>query len=109
MICYDGDANQIYSFTDFNKALASIEGSIRSYYGDENEEFDAFCDVMTAKLRELRNAPCVPMKFNNLTVIVYNWEIDSTNPIHKILLECYNTADIELKGRIESLFAESTR
>lgn len=109
MICYDGDADRIYSFTDFEKAVASVEGSVRGYFGDESPEFDQVCQQVTDRMRELRTAPCVPMRFNNLNVVVYNWEIDSANPIHKTLSECHQAADDDLKRKIETLFAEPVR
>lgn len=109
MICYDGDAERIYSFTDFEKAVASVEGSIRGYFGEEGPEFDLVCQQVTSKMHELRNAPCVPMRFNTLNVVVYNWELDSANPIHKVLSDCHKVADEDLKDRIEMLFAESVR
>jgi hypothetical protein len=109
MICYDGDADRIYSFTDFEKAVASVEGSVRGYFGEESPEFDLVCQQVTTRMRELQHAPCVPMRFNNLNVVVYNWEIDSANPIHKALSDCHECAGDELKERIEALFAEPAR
>lgn len=107
MICYDGEANRIYSFTDFEKAIASVESSIRGYFGDEGPEFDQVCDQVTSKMRELRNSACIPMRFNNLDVIIYNWELDSANPIHKMLVECYDLMNDDAKKRITNLFVES--
>lgn len=114
MIVYDGNADRIYSFTNFEKAVASIDGSVRSYFGEfgENEDpdFDIICSQVTEKMYELRDAPCVPMKFKNLQVVIYNWEIDDTNPIHKMLIDCHGAInDPTLKGRIESLFSDSVR
>lgn len=109
MICYDGEADRIYSFTDFEKAVASVECSVRGYFGDEGPEFDEICGQVTSKMRELRDAPCIPMRFNNLDVIIYSWELDSANPIHKILVECYNLTNDDVKKRIANLFAESVR
>jgi hypothetical protein len=109
MICYDGDADRIYSFTNFDKAVASIEGAVRSYFGEEGPEFDQLCGEVTDKIRELRTAPCIPLRFDNLDVVVYNWEIDSTNPIHKILSDCHDTAGDVLKEKIKILFAEPVR
>ena len=106
MICYDGSADRIYSFTDFEKAVASVEGSVRGYFGEEGPEFDEVCDQVTDRMRELRDAPCVPMQFNTLKVVVYNWTLDSANPIHKVLSECHGIANGDLKERINNLFAE---
>ena len=107
MICYDGEADRIYSFTDFEKAVASVEGSVRDYFGDEGPEFDQVCDQVTTRMRELRDAPCVPMQFNNLRVVIYNWKLDSVNPIHKALVECHDLMSGDLKKRIANLFVES--
>jgi hypothetical protein len=106
MICYDGDADRIYSFTDFEKAVASVEGSVRGYFGEEGPEFDLVCQQVVNKMWELRTAPCIPMRFNTLNVVVYNWELDQANPLHKTLVNCYkDTDDNDLKHQIESLFA----
>jgi hypothetical protein len=107
MICYDGSADQIYSFTDFEKTIASVESSVRGYFGDDSPELDKACEQVTTRMRELRHAPCIPMMFSNLKVIVYNWEIDASNPIHKTLSDCHETADDDLKLKIETLFGES--
>ena len=114
MIVYDGDADRVYSFINFDKALASIDGSIRSYYGeidaDEDLDFDDVCTQVTNKMTELRDAPCIPMQFNNLHIVVYSWEIDYTNPIHKVLVDCYTAVDdLGLKNRIGDLFSCSVR
>lgn len=114
MIVYDGDADRIYSFINFDKALASIDGSIRSYFGeidaDEDPDFDDVCTQVTDKMIEMRDAPCIPMQFNNLRIVIYNWEIDYMNPIHKVLADCYIAVDdLELKKRIENLFSPSVR
>ena len=115
MIVYDGDADRIYSFTDFDKALASIEGSVRGYFGafgeeESNPDFDVICAQVTDKMRELQDSPCIPMKFNNLRVVVYNWEIDNANPLHKVLTACYDAVpDLDIKGKIEKLFSPSVR
>lgn len=113
-ICYDGDVNRIYNFTNFEKAIASIDGSIRSYF-DNGEEFDKqsecdeTCRYIIDKIREYKNYPCVPMRFNNLHIILYSWEIGSTDPLHRILTECHAMVDESMKTRIEGLFVESVR
>jgi len=108
MICYDGEADQIYSFTDFEKAVASVEGSVRGYFGKEGPDFDETCKSVTDKMRSLKHTACIPMRFNDLQVVVYNWEIDSMNPIHKVLSECYDsTNDSALRRRIVKLFTGS--
>ena len=109
MICYDGDADRIYSFTDFEKAVASVEGSVRGYFGEDSHEFDQVCNQVTTRMRELQHSPCVPMRFANLQVVVYNWEIDSANPLHRVLVEAHKQVDDSLKKQIEVLFAEPVR
>jgi len=89
--------------------IASVECSVRGYFGEESPEFDEVCRRVTTRMRELREAPCVPMRFNNLNVVIYNWEIDSANPIHKILLACHAKVSGDLKERIEGLFEEPIR
>lgn len=110
MICYDGDASKIYSFTNFDKAVASIERSVRGYYFDrEGADFDEICKQVSNTIYEHKDSPCIPMKFNNLTIVLYNWEIDMTNPIHMTLLECHKYVPSGLKKKIENLFADPVR
>jgi hypothetical protein len=112
-ICYDGDPDRIYTFTCFDKAIASIEGSIRDYYGseDEDEQFDQFCVAIRNRLIELKKINCIPLKFDNLRIILYSWELDRTNPLHNIVSRCYEiikkSKDEKLLRDIESLFKRS--
>lgn len=107
MICYDGDVDRIYSFTNHKKAVASVESSIRGYFGEDSIEFDKICEEVADKMVELRNAPCVPMRFDTLQVVVYNWELDSTNPIHYALSECLGQVNEGTRSKILDLFSTS--
>lgn len=112
-ICYDGNPDQIYTFINFDKAVASIEGSVREYYGSDGSKFDSYCDELKSKIYELKRSPCIPLKFDNLQVILYSWELDHTNTIHNILSKCYmkamSTGDSVLADDINKLFAKSVR
>lgn len=112
-ICYDGNPDQIYTFNNFDKAVASIEGSVRDYYGNDSTKFDSFCDTVKDKIYELKRSPCIPLKFDSLQVILYSWELDHTNKLHNILSKCYNqataTGDNELADDICKLFTASAR
>lgn len=114
-ICYDGDPDKIYTFTCFDKAVASVEGSIRDYYGsDDDEEFDEFCEAVRDKLYELKKSPCIPLKFDNLKIILYSWELDRTNQLHNILSRCYESIsqsnqDKKLLEDIKNLFRMSAK
>lgn len=112
-ICYDGNPDQIYTFINFEKAVASIEGSVRDYYGNDSSKFDSFCDEVKDKIYQLKRSPCIPLKFDNLQVILYSWELDHTNTIHSILSKCYKQAvtagDSNLAGDINKLFMQSAR
>lgn len=112
-ICYDGNPDQIYTFINFDKAVASIEGSVRDYYGNDSSKFDSFCDEIKDKIYQLKRSPCIPLKFDKLQVILYSWELDHTNSIHNILSRCYDQAitigDETLANDINKLFADSVR
>lgn len=112
-ICYNGQPDQIYTFTNFEKAVSSIEGSVRGYYGHDNKSFDGFCAEVRSRIHELRKSPCIPLKFDGLYAILYSWELDHTNPMHLILSQCHQQAivgnNIGLAEQIEKLFMEPAR
>jgi len=114
-ICYDGNPDQIYTFVNFDKAVASIEGSFRDYYGSSDDVaiFDSFCDEVKEKIYQLKSSPCIPLKFDNLQVILYSWELDHTNQIHQVLSKSYDqatkTGDAKLASDIGKLFSQSVR
>ena len=114
-ICYDGNPDLIYTFVNFDKAVASIEGSFRDYYGSSEDiaTFDSFCNEVKEKIYQLKSSPCIPLKFDNLQVILYSWELDHTNQIHQVLSKSYDQAskigDIKLASDIGKLFARSAR
>lgn len=105
MIIYDGDASQTYMFGDFDKVLASIESSIRGYIGDELSD-DKIYDTILNKVRENSNKPCIPIRVNNLQIVLYYWELDDSHPIHRVLGECFDVVDSDLKYKISSLFSD---
>ncbi|MDB4489918.1 hypothetical protein N9045_00230 [bacterium] len=104
-ICYDGNADRVYNFTDYKKAMASVESSIRGYYGEESSEIDDICSYIGETMTELRGEKLIPLKFDNLYVFVYAWNIDNTSRIHQLLTESYHTtSDDDLKDRISKIF-----
>lgn len=119
VIVYDGDANRVYSFTDFEKVVAAICGSIRCFFGDPDAEtFDIVCDQIANKMRQSAEAACIPLQFTSFRddaesiwkAVIYNWELSKTNTIHKLLADCYDAVDDHgLQDRISSLFSPSVR
>ena len=103
-ICYDGKANRTYNFTDYDKAIASVESSVRGYYG-ELDELDEVCSYIVETMNDLRNESFIPLKCDNLYVYIYAWHIDCSSRIHQLLTESYHTtSDEDLKGRIDGIF-----
>jgi|2_EtaG_2_1085320.scaffolds.fasta_scaffold00165_18 hypothetical protein len=108
MIVYDGDASRVYTTTSFDKMLASIEGSLRGYCGDETPALEEMYQQVIDRIKAAEEQPAIPMRFNNLHVVVYRWEIDGSNPIHHILGQCYSAVeDPDLREQIDSLFSAS--
>lgn len=105
-IVYDRDASQTYVFCDFDKALAAVEGSIRSYVGEDDGVLEEIYEVVLDKVHQLRNEPCIPIAVNKLLIIMYQWDIDHMHPIHQVLRDCYEQVDDDLKSRISSLFED---
>jgi len=107
MIVYDGDVNQVYTTTNFDKACASIESSIRGYMGDESPAAEKIYSQIMDKVRSSGDMQCVPMKFDKLEIVIYRWEIDKFNPLHQILSKCYDIVDDNLQKEISFLFSKS--
>lgn len=108
MIIYDGDANLIYTTTNFEKMMASIESSIRGYCGEESPAAEGMYQQILDRVRAAKGQPCIPMKFNNLVIVVYRWEIDDSNKIHQLLHKCHDIIeDDDLREQIGSLFSTS--
>lgn len=107
MIIYDHDASRVYTTNSFEKMLASIESSIRGYYGDDTPAFEHVYGQVITRIRAAENQPCIPMKFDNLTINVYRWEIDESNAIHQVLEKCHEEVGPELREEIEALFSTS--
>jgi anaerobic ribonucleoside-triphosphate reductase len=104
-ICYDGNADRVYNFTDYDKAIVSVESSIRGYYGEDSEEIDDICSYIVETMNGLRGEKFIPLKFDNLYVFVYAWNIDSSSRIHQLLTESYHTtSDEDLKNKIDKIF-----
>jgi hypothetical protein len=108
MIVYDGDASRVYTTTNFDKACASIEGSIRGYLGDDTPDAEGIYSSIIQHIRSIQNNPCIPIRLNNLVCTLYRWEIDESNPIHQVLSRCHEVVgDEELREDIASLFSAS--
>jgi hypothetical protein len=108
MIVYDGEADQVYTTTSFDKMLASIESSLRGFYGQDDPGAEEVYQQIIAKVRSAEKSPAIPMRFGPLSIVVYRWEIDDSNKIHSILGQCHDIIeDSYLKEEIESLFSAS--
>jgi len=108
MIVYDGEASQVYTTTNFDKMLASIESSIRGYFGEDSPAAEHVYKQIITKVRGAEEQPAIPMRFGPLQIVVYRWEIDDSNKVHEILGRCYDVIDDPLlREEIESLFSAS--
>lgn len=105
-IVYDFDADRTYTFTEWGKVLAAIEGSIRVYLGDHIQNLDHAVGRVLLDLRHGDNTPYIPIKVNNLTITIYRWELDANNQLHKLLTKCYDQADPTLRQAINYAFTE---
>lgn len=104
LILYDGDPDKAYMFDDFEKVLASVESSVRGYIGEENPGYDAIFDNLVGKVRDQRDAPVIPLRVNDLFILIYRWEWDKTHVLHKLLCKCYDVVDDDLRIQIDHAF-----
>lgn len=106
MVVYDSDADKIYAFNTFKQALIAIEGSLRGYILDESEVSNSYVEDTLDKIKEYEEEPCIPIRFGNLTIVIYRWSLDNKTLIHNTLSECYDRIlDADLKDKIENLFS----
>jgi hypothetical protein len=103
VIVYDQDTDRAYTFTNWSQVLRSIEGSVRTYL-DESPEVDCLVEHLVGHLRGWASRPYIPIRINNLIVTVYRWELDPSNPLHRVLARCYDVANDTLKLDIMALF-----
>lgn len=102
-IVYDCDPDKVYSFDDYDKVIASVESSMRGYVGDDEKYDEEFQRVLN-NLRSKKDAPLIPMRLDNLTIFIYRWEMDKTHVLHKLLCECYDKVDGDLRQKITCAF-----
>jgi hypothetical protein len=105
-VVYDADPDKVYSFCDFDKALASIESSVRGYAVDDNEVVDQMTAALIKEVVARKEFPCIPIIMNELQIILYRWELDQFHPIHKVLTGSYNQVNDTTKDAIEILFGD---
>ena len=103
-LVYDQDADRVYTFTDWNNVLRSVDGSIRTYLGEDGQQIEYLVKSIMVELQEWHWRAFIPIKVNNLVIMIYRWEIDPSNPIHKMLSRCYEQVDDTLKLEIVDLF-----
>jgi hypothetical protein len=104
-VVYDESATRSYAFADFESVLRSIEGSIKTYHGDDDTNVEIAVELMLEDLRRLSHAPCVPVKYKNLKIAIFRFPLDRTHPVVKLLEKCHRqTTNRQLKLEIESFF-----
>lgn len=106
-IVYDNDQERMYHFTEYDKLLKSIEGSLRCYI-DDNDELDEAVEFVVSYVEKHKSDGCIPINFGNLNIIIFRWALDYTTAIHQVLSDCYHEVrDESLKSRIKWLYNAS--
>lgn len=106
MIIYDQDYDRIYTFSDFNQVLRSIDVSIRGYLCDD-PVCDDVCSRILQSTAKLKGHQCViPIVVDKLQIMVYRWELDKTTKVHKLLAECHGHVPDKLQSEITDLFTD---
>jgi hypothetical protein len=106
VVTYDSDPTKMYTFVDFNKALASIETSCRGYIGEDCPQTDWLVDQLVETVRVNRDQRFIPIRLNTLDIMLCVVDLDSQNRVVKTLADCYDQVDDETKAKIELLFAQ---
>ena len=107
MVMYDSDIDKMYSFNKFEKTIAAVEGSIRSYFGDESSVSENLIVECIDSIKLMKHIHHILIQFGNLKINIYKLEFDNFNPIHLILSRCYNSVnDDHLRSQINDLFSD---
>lgn len=106
VIVYDQDSDRIYTFSDWQRVLQSVEGSIRSYMDGDHRVDEVISHIIT-NLSDKDTRAFIPLRINNLTIAIYGWELDISNGVHQLLSKCYDQVDDTLKLEIMNLFSNA--
>lgn len=106
VVTYDNDPELAYTFTAWNKVLSGIAGSIVSYI-DDHAQSELAVDGIIGVIAKFSSTPYIPLNINNLFIVIQGFDIDHTNPIHKIISKCYSHVDDDIKLEILSFFGNS--
>jgi len=106
MIIYDQDYDRIYTFSNFDQVLGSVDVSIRGYLCD-----DPVCDEVCARIlrsiETLKGRQCViPIMVDKLQISIYRWELDKTTKVHRLLAECHEHVPDKLQSEINDMFID---
>ena len=98
VVTYDGMVNRTYFFTDQERVIASVDGSIREYAAGQavdGEKAEITFKLFISKLKEAWPHRCIPAFFSlsedcsvGLQIVIIRLEIDRFNPFYNLVAEC---------------------
>lgn len=112
-IVYDNDMSKVYEFNNFDKALASIESSLRGYFGSEAQNAEELYMDIVSKVhaRQQADEKFIPIsikyKGDTLLILLYNFEITAVHAVHKTLSACFPQVDAATQQKIKGLFSST--
>lgn len=106
-IIYDDDPGKVYTFSNWSKVMAAVDGSIKWYLiGDKRNSniiirhINSLVDLKTSKL--------FIIKIENLNIRIHRWELDYSSGLLKTILRCIEFVPAELQSEINQLFVDSS-
>lgn len=105
VITYDCNPDLTYSFVDYDKAVASIESSVRGYIGEDCEQADWMAEQLIGVVRGQRHSAVVPIRVNELTIVMQTVQLDDYHRIHRVLEKAHAQVDSDTQEEIELLFS----
>jgi len=109
LIVYDNDPSQSYVFTNKDKVVASIEGSIKSVI-PAGVEMDDSADELIKHLADgWEKHRFTVLRFLNLLAFIHRIDFDRHTTVGKILMSAYDAlkhTDVDLACRIRDLFED---
>ena len=112
LIVYDSDPDRSYIFTNKEKVIASIMGSLESSVPQEDLEVDDIVSEIMQGLDKTWGARFTALRFFSLLVFIHRLDLDRHNKIISTLMESYNTlrdnpgTNDELAARIFDMFID---
>lgn len=109
IVAYDGDVDNVYTFSDFDSVKRAIDGYVWSFNTDEDLDtiWNGLIKFLLEMLDTHRDSTIIPISVNSMNIVIYHFKFDETCFINKILSRCYDQVDDDTKREIDKICISS--